>query len=73
MVITRYDKLQTMGRPKNEEDKITVELQLPAKLVGYLDELKEKQGFGETRQEIIKNFAWDRINQLILEKRLKEK
>jgi hypothetical protein len=62
-----------MARPKNEEDKITTELQLSVKLVEYLDELKEKQGFGETRQEIIKNFVWDRINRLILEKRLKEK
>jgi hypothetical protein len=62
-----------MARPRNEEDKITVELQLSVKLVGYLDELKDKQGFGETRQEILKNFAWESINKLILEKRLKEK
>lgn len=31
------------------------------------------EGFGESRQEIVKNFVWAGINKLLLEKRLKQK
>ena len=62
-----------MGRPKNEQAKVTVELQATRKLVAYLDELRKMEGFGESRQEIVKNFVWAAINKLILEKRLKQR
>jgi len=31
------------------------------------------EGFGDTRQEIVKRFVWDGINRLLAEKRLKQK
>lgn len=62
-----------MARPKNPQEKITIELQASPKLVGYLDQLKKMEGFGESRQEIVKTFVWAEINKLLLEKRLKQK
>ena len=62
-----------MGRPKNEQGKITIEIQVTSKLVEYLDELKSMEGFGESRQEIVKNFVWTAVNKLILEKRLEQR
>ena len=62
-----------MARPKNPTAKITVELQASAKLIAYLDALRKMEGFGESRQDIVKNFVWAGINKLLLEKRLKQK
>ncbi len=62
-----------MARPKNSTAKITVELQASAKLIAYLDALRKMEGFGESRQDIVKNFVWAGINKLLLEKRLKQK
>jgi hypothetical protein len=62
-----------MARPKNPSAKITIEIQASEKLVGYLDALRKMEGFGESRQEIVKNFVWGGINKLLLEKRLKQK
>jgi hypothetical protein len=62
-----------MGRPKNPTAKITIEVQASPKLIGYLDVLRKMEGFGESRQEIVKNFVWAGINRLLLEKRLKQK
>jgi hypothetical protein len=62
-----------MARPKNPTTKITVELQASAKLIAYLDALRKMEGFGESRQDIVKNFVWAGINKLLLEKRLKQK
>jgi hypothetical protein len=62
-----------VARPKNPTARITVELQASPKLIAYLDALREMEGFGESRQEIVKNFVWAGINKLLLEKRLKQK
>jgi hypothetical protein len=62
-----------MGRPKGEQAKITIELQATRKLVAYLDELKRIEGFGESRQEIVKSLVWAAIGRLILDKRLKQR
>jgi hypothetical protein len=61
------------GRPKNDQDRIAVEMQASPKLVAFLDEIKAMEGFGDTRPEIVKRFVWDGINKLLLEKRLKPK
>jgi hypothetical protein len=62
-----------MARPKNPTAKITVELQASPKIIAYLDSLRKMGGFGESRQDIVKNFVWAGINNLLLEKRLKQK
>jgi hypothetical protein len=62
-----------MGRPQNLHKKATIEIQASPKLVAYLDQLMQMEGFGETRPEIVKKFVWDGINQLLLDKRVKQK
>ena len=53
------------GRPKHEEPSATLELTIPPRLAEYLDDLLELQGFGNSRQEIIRQFVWNEINRLI--------
>jgi hypothetical protein len=62
-----------MGRPSNLHRKATIEIQASPKLIKYLNQLMDMEGFGETRPEIVKKFVWDGINQLLLEKRIKQK
>lgn len=62
-----------MARPKNAESSITVELSVSPKLVAYLDELKDMEGFGSNRSEIIRGFVWNEVNALIAAGRLKAK
>ena len=45
---------------------------MTAKALKYLDMLKEKDGFGSSRPEIIRNFVWKEIHRLIEVKRLPE-
>lgn len=60
------------GRPKNKQESSKVEMTLSPKLLKYLDLLKEKEGFGNSRPDIIRGFVWDRVNELIKDGRLKE-
>lgn len=62
-----------MGRPKDTHKKRTFEVQASPKLLAYLEEIREMEGFGDTRQEIVKRFVWDGINQLLAAKRLKQR
>ncbi len=62
-----------MARPKNEQKKVTVEIQATRKLVAYLDGLKGMEEFGESRQEVVKHLVWSAIGKLILEKRIKQR
>lgn len=62
-----------MARPKNIQASVTIELIVTPKLVAYLDELKEAEGYGVTRSEIIRNFVWKEVNRLIETGRLKSK
>lgn len=50
-----------------------MEIQLSPKLIAYLDELKEMDGFGSSRPEVIRNFVWKEVNRLIETARLKPK
>jgi hypothetical protein len=61
-----------MARPRNPDATVLVEVGLTPKAVRYLDTLKDKDGFGASRAEIIRNFIWKEINRLIEENRLKE-
>jgi hypothetical protein len=62
-----------MGRPKNNEKKVTIEIQASPKMIAYLDQIRKMEEFGETRQEIVKRFVWDGIRNLLPERRLKPK
>jgi len=62
-----------MARPKSKARKTTLELQLTPKLARYLDELVKEEGFGETRQEVIKKFVWDGVNSVLPRERLKRR
>lgn len=62
-----------MARPKSRTKKITLELQLTPKLARYLDDLVKLEGFGETRQEVIKKFVWDGVNAALPKERLKQR
>lgn len=54
-----------LGRPKNRYKSVTVTITATPKLVQYLDDLIEEEGFGNSRAEIAKNFVWKEINRLI--------
>lgn len=60
-----------MARPRNPETSTPVEIALSPKLVEYLDTLKDMEGFGGSRAEIIRNFVWKEVNRLIETSRLK--
>ena len=54
-----------MGRPRNTKPSVIVEVSVPRKLVDYIDELKDMEGFGASRSEIVRNFVWQEVNRLI--------
>lgn len=60
-----------MARPKNRQPKHILRLRATPKLVAYLDQIVDLQGFGDTRQDVIKRLVWDGINDLLAKKRLK--
>ena len=60
------------GRPKNKEEHPAVEITVSPKLLRYIDILREKEGFGNSRQDVIRGFVWERVNDLIRDGRLKE-
>lgn len=60
-----------MARPRNTEASTPVEVALSPKLLAYLDALKEAEGFGSSRAEIIRNFVWKEVNRLIEAGRIK--
>jgi hypothetical protein len=62
-----------MGRPPKTEPTIRIEVQASPKLIAYLDELQKLEGFGDSRPDIVRRFAWDRINELIKDGRLVQK
>lgn len=60
------------GRPKNKEEHPAVEVTLSPKLLKYIDILKEKEGFGNSRPDVIRECVWKEVNRLIEVGRLKE-
>lgn len=54
-----------MARPRNPEASVLVEVSMSPKLLKYLDELKEQDGHGASRPDIIRNFVWKEVNRLI--------
>lgn len=46
---------------------------MESKLISYLDELVGKQGFGNSRSAVARNFIWKEVNRLIEAERLKER
>lgn len=64
--------MASRGRPKNSEPGEKVEVTITPKLAKYLDILKAKEGFGNSRPEIMRNFVWSEVNRLIAERRLDE-
>ena len=61
-----------MARPKNTEATVYFEIGFSPKGVQYIDQLKDKDGFGSSRAEIIRSFVWKEINRLIEAGRLDE-
>ena len=57
--------MKKVGRPRNRHKTITVAITVTTKLVQYLDDLINEEGFGNSRAEIAKNFVWKEINRLI--------
>lgn len=54
------------GRPKNEE--VTTALEITGtepKLIAYLEDLKQMQGFGNSLSAIARTFIWKEVNRLI--------
>lgn len=60
-----------MARPRNQEASAIVEVAMTPKLVQCLDALKDLEGYGNSRAEIIRNFVWKEVNRLIEVGRLK--
>lgn len=61
-----------MPRPRKAETPVLVEIGFSPKTIRYLDILKEKEGFGSSRPEIVRNFVWKEIERLIEVGRLPE-
>jgi hypothetical protein len=61
-----------VARPRNQEATVLVEIGFSPKTIKYLDMLKDKEGFGSSRPEIVRNFVWKEINRLIEAARLPE-
>ena len=61
-----------MARPRNPEATVLLEVGFSPKTIKYLDILRDKEGFGATRPEIVRNFVWKEINRLLETNRLKE-
>jgi len=62
-----------MARPRNREASVKIEVLVTPKLAAYLDELKDMEGFGNSRPAVIRHFAWKEVNRLIEARRLEEK
>jgi len=62
-----------MAGQRKTQDSDSVEFAAPPKLVAYLNDLVEQEGFGTTRAEIARNFVWKEINRLIESNRLKQR
>lgn len=60
------------GGNEREAGTVKVEVALSLKAGRYLDRLIEMDGFGESREELVKRFIWHGINQLIQSGRLGE-
>jgi hypothetical protein len=61
-----------MARPKNPEATVVLEVGFTPKAIKYLDVLKEMDGFGTSRAEIIRAFVWKELNRLIEVERLQQ-
>jgi hypothetical protein len=61
-----------VGRPKNPDALVPLEVGLQAKAMKYIDILSKKGGFGSTRPEVIRFCVWHVIHDLIEKKRLPE-
>jgi hypothetical protein len=59
-----------VARPRNPHALIRTEVGFTAKTLKYLDMLKEKDGFGASRPEVIRYCVWQEIHRLIEAKRL---
>ena len=59
------------GRPKGEKETRAVPVNATPKLLAYLDELVDMEGFGNSRAEVARNFVWKEVNALIAVGRLK--
>jgi len=62
-----------VGRPKGEKKTKAVPVNATPKLLAYLDELVDMEGFGNSRAEVARNFVWKEVNQLIADGRLKSR
>lgn len=62
------------GRPASQEPTTSFEVSgVESKLLLYLDDLVAKQGFGNSRSAVARNFIWQEVNRLIEAGRLKER
>ncbi len=61
-----------MARPRNPEQTVVLEVGFTPKAIKYLDMLKEKEGFGSSRADVVRNMVWKEIHRLIEVKRLDE-
>jgi hypothetical protein len=61
-----------MPTKQGDSESKRIEFAAEDKLVAYIDMLLEKEGFGNSRGEVARNFVWKEINRLIEAGRLKE-
>ena len=50
-----------------------IELAATPRLIGYLDDIVELEGFGNSRAEVARNFVWKEVNRLIEKKRITQR
>jgi hypothetical protein len=62
-----------MGRQPKSQASDSIEFAAPPKLVAYLDDLVDLEGFGNSRAEVARNFVWNEVNELIKAGRLKQR
>jgi hypothetical protein len=65
--------ISEFGEPEDGSRHPLIKVRMSPKLIAYLDELVKVEGYGEDREEVMRNFVWAEINRLISVGRLKAK
>jgi hypothetical protein len=54
-----------MARPRNQHPSVSITITATPKLVHYLEDIVQEEGYGATPSEIARNLVWRGIEELI--------
>jgi len=61
------------GNGSNDQGLVKFEIGVEPKLLEYLGDLVKKQGFGNSKSAVARQFIWQEVNRLIERNRLEER